>query len=152
MTNQNKVKPDIILKNFWKNNERFADIFNAYLFRGEQIIKAEDLTEADADISSLVKFNGYAETLGKVFDVVKKSANGVDYVILGLENQSKIHYAMPLRHMIGDAFSYLKEYKELEAKNKKYKNYKTKHEFLSKFQKTDRLHPIVTICIYYGED
>ena len=29
---------------------------------------------------------------------------------------------MPLRHMIGDAFSYLKEYKELEAKNKKYKN------------------------------
>ena len=52
--------------------------------------------------------------------------------------------------MIGDAFSYLKEYKE--AKNKKYKNYKTKHEFLSKFQKTDRLHPIVTICIYYGED
>lgn len=152
MTNQNKVKPDIILKNFWKNNERFADIFNAYLFRGEQIIKAEDLTEADADISSLVKFNGYAETLGKVFDVVKKSANGVDYVILGLENQSKIHYAMPLRHMIGDAFSYLKEYKELEAKNKKYNNYKTKHEFLSKFQKTDRLHPIVTICIYYGED
>ena len=134
------------------NNERFADIFNAYLIRGEQIIKAEDLTEADADISSLVKFNGYAETLGKVFDVVKKSANGVDYVILGLENQSKIHYAMPLRHMIGDAFSYLKEYKELEAKNKKYKNYKTKHEFLSKFQKTDRLHPIVTICIYYGED
>lgn len=110
------------------------------------------MTEADADISSLVKFNGYAETLGKVFDVVKKSANGVDYVILGLENQSKIHYAMPLRHMIGDAFSYLKEYKELEAKNKKYKNYKTKHEFLSKFQKTDRLHPIVTICIYYGED
>ena len=73
-------------------------------------------------------------------------------MILGLENQSKIHYAMPLRHMIGDAFSYLKEYKELEAKNKKYKNYKTKHEFLSKFQKTDRLHPIVTICIYYGED
>ena len=56
-------------------------------------------------------------------------------MILGLENQSKIHYAMPLRHMIGDAFSYLKEYKELEAKNKKYKNYKTKHEFLSKFQK-----------------
>lgn len=73
-------------------------------------------------------------------------------MILRLENQSKIHYAMPLRNMIGDAFSYLKEYKELEAKNKKYKNYKTKHEFLSKFQKTDRLHPIVTICIYYGED
>lgn len=152
MTSQNKVKPDIILKNFWKNNEHFADIFNAYLFQGEQIIKSENLMESDTDVSSLVKFNGHAETLGKAFDVVKKSANGVDYVILGLENQSKIHYTMPLRHMIGDAFSYLKEYKELEAKNKKYKKYKTTHEFLSKFQKTDRLHPIVTICIYYGED
>ena len=46
------------------------------------------MTEADTDISSLIKFNRHAETLGKVFDVVKKSANGVDYVILGLENQS----------------------------------------------------------------
>ena len=26
---------------------------------------------------------------------------------------------MPLRHMVGDAFSYLKEYNELAAKNKK---------------------------------
>ena len=43
----------------WKNNERFADIFNAYLFQGEQIIKSEDLTEADTDISSLIKFNGH---------------------------------------------------------------------------------------------
>ena len=54
MSTQNNVKPDIILKNFWKNNERFADIFNAYLFQGEQIIKSEDLTEADTDISSLI--------------------------------------------------------------------------------------------------
>lgn len=49
----------------------------------------------------------------KVLDVVKKTAYGVDFVILGLENQSKIHYAMPLRHMTGDAFSYLKEYQEV---------------------------------------
>ena len=61
MTSQNKVKPDIIMKNFWKNNERFADIFNAYLFQGKQIIKSEELTEVDTDISSLIKFNGHAE-------------------------------------------------------------------------------------------
>lgn len=47
MTSQNKVKPNIILKNFWKNNERFADIFNAYLFHGDQIIKSEDLIEVN---------------------------------------------------------------------------------------------------------
>ena len=41
------------------------------------------------------------------------------FVILGIENQQKVHYAMPLRHMVGDAFSYLKEYNELAAQNKK---------------------------------
>ena len=56
----------------------------------------------------MLRFNGHAETVQKVLDVVKKTAYGVDFVILGLENQSKIHYAMPLRHMIGYAFYYLK--------------------------------------------
>ena len=49
---------------------------------------------------------------------VKKTAYGVDFVIWGLENQAKIH-AMPLRHMVGDAFSYMKEYDEIAAQNKK---------------------------------
>ena len=26
----NKIKQDTILKNFWKNNDRFADLFNAF--------------------------------------------------------------------------------------------------------------------------
>lgn len=58
----------------------------------------------------MLKFNGHAETVQKILDVVKKTAYGVDFVLWGLENQAKIHYAMPLRHMVGDAFSYMKEY------------------------------------------
>lgn len=27
----------------------------------------------------------------------------------------------------------------------------TKDEFLSRFKKTDRLHPVITLCVYYGE-
>ena len=72
----------------------------------------------DTDVSSLLRFNGHAETVQKILDVVKKTAYGIDFVIWGLENQAKIHYAMPLRHMIGDAFSYLKEYNEIAARNK----------------------------------
>ena len=101
----NKVKQDTILKNFWKNNDRFADLFNTFLFNGEEILKPDDLTEVDTDVSSMLKFNGHAETVQKILDVVKKTAYGIDFMILGLENQSHIHYAMPLRHMIGDAFS-----------------------------------------------
>ena len=103
-------------------------------------------------MSSLLKMNDHVETLQKIFDVVKKSAYGMDFVIWGLENQSKIHYAMPLRHMLNDALSYLKEYNEIVAKRRKGKEVKTVDEFLSGMLKTDRLHPVISICIYYGED
>ena len=83
---KNKVKLDTMLKNFWKDSERFADLFNSALFGGEQVLNPRDLSEADTDVSSLVKFNGHAETIQKVLDVVKKTAHGVDFVIWGLEN------------------------------------------------------------------
>ena len=84
-------------------------------------------------------------------DVVKKTAYGVDFVIWGLENQEKVHYAMPLRHMIGDAFSYMKEYNEIAARNKKDREFASSDEFLSNLKKTDRLHPVISLCVYYGE-
>ena len=139
------------MKNFWRNNERFADLFNAVLFDGKEVIQPEELMEADTDLSSVIKMNRHADTVQRVFDVVKKTSNGVSFVVWGLENQEKIHYAMPLRHMLGDALSYLKEYQDLAAKNKQENNFETEDEFLSKMKKTDRLHPVVSICIYYGE-
>ena len=75
---KNRIKPDTILKNFWKDNNRFADLFNAALFGGEQVLNPNDLSEADTDVSSMIKFNGHAETIQKVLDVVKKTAYGVD--------------------------------------------------------------------------
>lgn len=84
---KNHIKADHILKNFWKDNSRFADLFNACIFDGEQVLKPNDLTEVDTDISSLLQFNGHAETIQKVLDVVKKTAFGIDFVILGIENQ-----------------------------------------------------------------
>ena len=151
MSPRNTAKADIVLKNFWKDNAHFADLFNAVLFDGEQKLHPEDLREADVDLSSVLKFNGHIETIQWLRDVVKKTAYGMDFVIWGIENQQKIHYAMPLRHMIEDALSYLKEYNEIAKKNLDEKTTNTKDEFLSRFKKTDRLHPVITLFIYYGE-
>ena len=148
---KNNIKPDTILKTFWRDNDHFADLFNAALFDGEQVLNPADLMEVDTDVSSVVKFNNHAETVQKVLDVVKKTAYGVDFVIWGLENQSKIHYAMPLRHMIGDSLSYLKEYNEIAARNKAEKGCESSDEFLSNLKRTDRLHPVISLCVYYGE-
>ena len=144
---RNKVKPDTVLKNFWRDNQRFADVFNTVLFNGKQVLKPED-----TDISSVIKFNNHAETVQQILDVVRKTADGTDFIIWSLENQEKIHYAMPLRHMIADALIYLKEYNELSARNKREKNYSSSGEFLSGLTKTDRLHPVIGLCIYYGEE
>lgn len=74
----------------------------------------------------------------------------MDFVLWGLENQAKIHYAMPLRHMVGDAFSYMKEYDEIAAVNKKNGDFHSADEFLSGFKKTGRslLLPVVSATFY----
>lgn len=145
----NKIKPDIILKDFWRDNQRFADLFNTVLFNGKEVLKAEDLQEQDTDTSGIIEFKEYKETIARARDVVKKSAFGVDFVIYGIENQKKIHYAMPLRNMIYDALGYLKEYQQLSRENVGVS--RTKEEFLSGLTKEDRLHPIITIVLYYSE-
>ena len=53
MSPRNTTKADIVLKNFWKDNAHFADLFNAVLFDGEQKLHPEDLREADVDLSGM---------------------------------------------------------------------------------------------------
>ena len=67
----------------------------------------------------------------RVRDVVKKTAFGVEFVVLGIESQQKIHYAMPLRTMLYDGMGYLKEYREITQTMKKEKGKWTEEEFLS---------------------
>lgn len=145
-----KADTDIVMKEFWRDNARFADLFNAVLFEGKEVIKAGQLNELDTDMSGTIQWkNGYS-MLKRTRDIVKKEYNGVEFNILGLEIQNKIHYAMPLRTMIYDGLGYLKEYNELKRKNKE-KGSVTPEEFLSGMNKEDRLHPIITIVLYCSE-
>ncbi len=151
MAGRNAQKADVILKDFWRQNERFADLFNAVIFRGKQIIKPEDLTERDTDMSGIIQFKDYQKTLERTRDVVKKMAYGVEFAVLGIESQQKIHYAMPLRTMLYDSLGYLKEYQEITRIRKAERGKMTEDEFLSKMKKEDRLHPIISIVLYYSE-
>ena len=146
-----KVRTDVLLKDFWRVNERFADLFNAVIFQGKEVLKAEELQEMDTDMSGIIRFREHEESLVRVRDVVKKMAFGVEFVVLGIESQQKIHYAMPLRTMLYDGMGYLKEYREITQSMKKEKGKWTEEEFLSGMRKEDRLHPIITIVIYYSE-
>ena len=48
-------KADAGTKEFWRDNERSADLFNAVIFNGESVIHPEDLTEMDTEASMALK-------------------------------------------------------------------------------------------------
>lgn len=144
-------KTDVILKEFWRSSARFADLFNAVAFQGKQVLRAEELQEMDTDLSGTIRFPEYAESLVRNRDLVKKAAYGMEFVILGIENQQNIHYAMPLRTMLYDGLGYLKECRELKRSNRPAAKKMSGDEFLSGMRREDRLHPIISIVVYYSE-
>lgn len=148
-------KTDVLLKSFWRDNARFADLFNATIFEGDQVLQPEMLTEADTDVSETVQTgNGNYISLVRNRDVVKKTAMGIGFAIVAIENQMKIHYGAPLRTMLYDGLGYQKEYDEIRKRRKEERLSTTpsSDEFLSGIRKEDRLHPIITIVISYSED
>ncbi len=112
------------------------------------------MEDIDTEESSVLEHRQYAESIGASRDNVKvrkkSTVYDVEFVILGLEGQEHIHYAMPMRVMGYDYGTYKKQYDDIAAKNKKAKGM-TEDEFLSKMKKTDKLIPVITIVIYYGE-
>ncbi len=126
-----------------------------------------------------MEHNNHSVSFDLARDLLKvqknSSVHGLEFAILGIENQSRIHYAMPMRIMGYDYSSYKRQYDNNAAK------YRTKdtasqtdgltpdnssnemvsantpdklnpNEFLSRMKRTDKFSPVITIVIYYGEE
>ncbi len=149
------LKPDTVLKKYWNNKEQFADLFNAVLFGGEQIIFSNELEDADTEESSVLEHREYAESIKASRDnikICKRSLTyGVELTLLGLESQEHIHYAMPMRVMGYDYGTYKKQY---DSNARKYRSADglDDNEYLSKMKKTDKFIPVITVVVYYGEN
>lgn len=148
------LKPDTVLKNYWRNNEHFADFFNAVLFEGKFVITPDELTDADTEESSILEHKNYAESIEASRDTIKvrkkSSASGIEFVMLGKESQKHIHYAMPLRIMGYDYGTYKKQYDDNASKYISSENMDT-DEYLSRMKRTDKFVPVITVVVYYSE-
>ena len=111
------------------------------------------MQERDSNLSAIVFSQEVQEGMERYRDVVK-SAQGMEFVLLGIENQEKIHYAMPLRCRIYDDLQYFKQVQMIAEKNRKEKFWRGRSgdEFLSGMKKQDRIKACFTIVIYYGEE
>lgn len=75
------MSPDTVLKNYWNGNEEFADLFNAVLFGGSQVIKPYELENEDTEASVLLKHRDHTQSIKAVRDNIKiqKSRRCMEY-------------------------------------------------------------------------
>ncbi len=115
---------------------------------------AEELEDVDTESSSVLEHRKYAESIQASRDNIKirkrSTAHNVEFVMLGMENQEYIDYAMPLRVMGYEHGTYKKQYEDNAKKYVKASGLDG-DEYLSKMKKTDRFIPVITIVVYYGE-
>ena len=85
-------------------------------------------------------------------DTVKQAYFNTMYVIFICENQSEIHYGMPIRMLLYDSVQYADQLKKKQKENKKAGNLKSSAEFLSGISKGEPFMPVVSVVFYYGDN
>ena len=118
-------KQDLLAKKYMSDNEKFADVFkNTFIEKYRDIIKR----------------------------CVVKSDNHYTYFLLGIENQSEVHYAMPVRNMLYDSLNYSGQVNRIEKNHKKCKDKLSSAEYLSGVTKSDKITPVITLVLYWGNE
>ena len=76
------VKSGYFIQDFWKDNRRFADLFNTVLYDGKQVILPEKLMEADSNLSGSIQTKRRKMSLLKRrADLIRKFAGDSEYAI-----------------------------------------------------------------------
>ena len=139
-------KKDIALARFFEDEERYADLINAFVFKGQQVVRAADITERDTRATGVFKRIREKFTVQKYRDVLRRVALGTEFVLIGLENQDEVHYAMPVRVMLQDAAGYDEQLRRIRRENRRRGELRGA-EFLGGFSKKDCLLPVLTLVL-----
>lgn len=156
-------KYDTCMKEFLQNKDRFADLFNGCCFQGRQIIRAEDLREASENyVITDKRLPGKTRQKDTeiIRDIKMVLGSGMVLQVLAVENQSYIDYAIPVRCMGYDAAEYRRQLKERKQERRLLMNSENRpknpavsmDETLSGILRSDRLHPVYTLCLYSGTE
>ena len=111
---------DTVTKEYMRSNKVFA-------YDGEQVVKSALLQELDTTEIAIPfaldeNENSAEDVVQKYRDVLKSAVIMQDAeasdILLGVENQTEIHYAMPVRNIIYDALQYGKQVSEVAKRHK----------------------------------
>ena len=150
---------DIGLKSYLEDTRRYADLWNGGVFGGRQMIHPDELEE----ITPVLPKADKRVVVERTRDLVMmQSRKGHRLAVFALENQTKVDYGMPVRIMLQEALEYDRQIRKImhenEKKDRAYqegkgsKVYHDDGEYLYKVRKEDRLYPIATLIVYWGEE
>lgn len=161
------TKKDHLTKTYIGQDEIFADAVNYAVYNGEKIILPEVLEDGSTVATSFIyKGDDFRLTFERTRDVRKvirkNPKDQTCYMVFGAENQSQLHYAMPVKAMTYDVLEYICQIenrkKTFEAISEAKKAGEEpleappdNAEFLSSWKSDDKLVPVVTIVINFGE-
>ena len=173
---------DDVSKEYISDRFRFADLFNNAVFNGERKVDPDMLHEQDPVHTVIMhgESGGRGRNRGRKFvgshrtrDVLKKAVIMNDgkmaYLLMGVENQTEVNLAEPVRCMLYDAMKYADQIRDIASRNenecglraasgrgrgrKNDRPWKEDgYDFLSGLKPSDRLHPIITLVVYWGVD
>ena len=150
-------RADTATTNFMRQNDVFADAFNFFLYQGRPVIDQGKLRELDpAELAMPYGADKKSEPVQKYRDILKGLAAMEDgeraYLLLGIENQTHVHYAAPVKGMLYDALQYARQIEQTGRRHREKKEYgrSGSGEFLAGFYKEDWLIPVITLFISFS--
>lgn len=149
---------DIGWKAFLSDDERYADLINGIGCGGLQVVDKTDMHEMDTQTGMFqglrfirsLPIRAKGRTL-QIRDAVRKTAFGMNFAIIGVENQELIDYEIPLRNLSYDVGEYEKQARKIRKEVRAHSVGLSLGEFLYGFRKDSRLYPVVTFILYTGE-
>ena len=148
-------KANNAIVNYLSDKKRFADMINAELYGGKQVIKPEGLTEISA-----TTYTRKGKTVSAAppkrrerrGDLAMAYEDGAIYRMFLTEAQNKVMYVLPVRSMDYLVSAYKKQLDDISREHERCEDYNSYAERFSGINKTDKLKPVYLLWVYHGEE
>ena len=146
-------RQDFYIKKLLQDPARFADLYNAEIFHGKQILKAELLSPVSTESGiAITNRSGRKQTIPETARYRDESIHRRLLYRCRLRGSGEIHYGMPIRSLTYDALDYTEQLTEIQKEHRKKKDLAKSPEFLSGITRRDKLQPVLTLVLYCGKD
>lgn len=140
------MKQDLAAKSLEAFPDVFADIGNVNLYDGERVIAPEELEQMPSEMIYGEPQGGQRELRADIRMRIKQS--GTEIAIMTVENQAGICNTMPVRSMGYEYAGYMEQIRRIKEENRK----KGKNYFTKEIVDSQKLVPVISLVLYYGEE